>query len=82
MTCHLEDTGIGVAGCTVPLDSKETALRSTNLEVSPSADKNTRVVLVPCSTWNCVPTVVSGRVDISEVPECPLLRQMNSSLES
>ena len=36
-------------GCTVPLDSKETKLGSSNQEASPSAGKNTGVVLVPCS---------------------------------
>ena len=28
--------------------------------------------------WKCVPTATSGGVDISEVPGCHLLRQMNS----
>ena len=35
-----------VSGCTVLPDSKETELGSSNQEVSPSAGKNTRVVLV------------------------------------
>ena len=59
-------------------DSKETELRSSNQEASPSAGKITRVVLVPCCTWKCVPTAISVGVDISEVPECHLLRQMSS----
>ena len=46
LTCHLE--GIGVSGCTVPPDSKETELGSSEQEASPSAGKNTPVVLVPC----------------------------------
>ena len=37
------------SGCTVPPDSKETKLGSSNQEDSPSAGKNTGVVLVPCS---------------------------------
>ena len=37
------------SGCTVPPDSKETELGSSNQEASPSAGKNTGVVLVSCS---------------------------------
>ena len=44
--------------------------RSPNQEVSLSAGKNIGVVLVPCPTWKCVPTVISGGVDISKVPGC------------
>ena len=66
------------SGCTVPPDSKETKLGSSDQEVSPSAGKYSWVVLVPCRTWNCVPTAVSGGVDISEVAGCHLLRQMSS----
>ena len=36
------------SGCTVPPDSKETELGSSNQEASLSAGKNTGVVLVPC----------------------------------
>ena len=61
------------SGCTVPLDSKETKLRSSNQKVFPSAGKTTGVVLVPCSTWECVPIVISSGIDISEVPGCHLL---------
>ena len=46
LTCHLEDTGIGVFW--LP-DSKEIQLGSSDQEASPSAGKNTGVVLVPCS---------------------------------
>ena len=65
------------SGCTVPPDSKETELGSSNQEASPSAGKNTRVVLMPCLHME-VPTAISDGVDISEVPECHLLRQMSS----
>ena len=61
------------SGCTVPPDSKETELGSSDQEASPSAGKNTGIVLVPCCTWKCVPTAISGGVDISEVPGCHLL---------
>ena len=37
------------SGCTVPPGSKETELGSSDQEASPSAVKNTGVVLVPCS---------------------------------
>ena len=47
LTCHLEDTGIGVyCGCTVPPDSKKTKLGSSDQETSPSAVENTGVYLV------------------------------------
>ena len=66
------------SGCTVSPDSKETELGSSDQEVSPSVGENARVVLVPCCAWKCVPTAISGGVDISEVPGCHLLRQMSS----
>ena len=66
------------SGFTVPPDSKETELGSSNQEVSPSSDKNTRIVLVPCRAWKCVPTAISGSVDIFEVSGCHLLRQISS----
>ena len=37
------------SGCTVSLDSKETELGSSDQEASPSAVKNSGVVLVSCS---------------------------------
>ena len=46
LTCCLEDKVF--SGCAVPPDSKETELGSSNQEASPSAVKNTGVVLVPC----------------------------------
>ena len=66
------------SGCTVPPDSKETELGSSDQEAYPSAGKNTGIVLVPCHAWKCVPTAISSGVDISEVPGCHLLRQMSS----
>ena len=61
------------SGCTVPPDSKETELGSSDQEVSPSAGKNTRVNTVPCSCMEVRPYSISGGVDISEVPGCHLL---------
>ena len=61
------------SGCTVLPDSEETKLESSNQEASPSARKNTGVVLVPCRTSKCDPTGISGGVDISKVPGCHLL---------
>ena len=52
----------------MPPDSKETERESSNQKTSPSAGKNTKKVLVPCCAWKCVPTAISGGVDISEVP--------------
>ena len=66
------------SGCTVPPDSNETELGSIDRDIYSSAGKNTRVVLVPCHAWKCVPTANSGGVNISEVPGCHLLRQMSS----
>ena len=66
------------SGCTVRADSKETELGSSEQETSPSAGKNTGIVLVPCHAWKCVPTAIFGGVDISEVPEYHLLQHMSS----
>ena len=62
-----------LSGCTVLPDSKKTKLGSSNQEVSPSAGKNTRVVLVPCLRMECVPTATFSGMGISEVPVCHLL---------
>ena len=43
------------SGCTVPSNSKEIELESSDQEASPSADKNTGVVLVPCSRMEVRP---------------------------
>ena len=66
------------SGCTVPPDSKETKLGSSDQEASPSAGKNTGIVLVPCRVRKCAPMAISGGVDVSEVHRCHLLRQMSS----
>ena len=60
------------SGCTVLSDSKESELENSNQEASPSAVKNTGIVLVTCRTWKC-PTAIFGGVDISEVSGCHLL---------
>ena len=49
LTCHLEDTGINLFCLQYTPDSKETEHGSSDQEASPSAGKNTGVVLVPCS---------------------------------
>ena len=51
------------SGCTVPSDSKETKLGSSDQEALPSAGKNIGIVLVPCCGWKCVPAAISGGVD-------------------
>ena len=52
------------SGCTVLPDSKETELGSSDQEASPSAGKNTGIVLVPWKyhfhTWDCAPTAICG----------------------
>ena len=66
------------SGCSVLPDSKETELGSSNQDASPSAGKNTRIVLMPCRALKCVPTAISSGMDISEFPGCHLLQQMSS----
>ena len=44
-------------------DSKATKHGISDQEASPSADKNTGIVLVPCRTWKCVPAAIFGGVD-------------------
>ena len=61
------------SGCTVPPDSKETELGSSDQEAPPSAGKNTGVVLVPCHSWKCVHAAIFGGVDISKISGCHLL---------
>ena len=48
-TNHLEDMGIGVFWLDCVPDSKETELGSSDQVAFPSAGKNTRIVLMPCS---------------------------------
>ena len=57
-------------GFTVPPNSKETELRSSNREAFPSLCKDTGIVLRPCNTWKCVSTAISSGVDISEIHVC------------
>ena len=59
----------------MPPDSKKTELGSSDQEASPSAGKNTGIILVLCCTFRCLPTAISGGVDISNVPGCHLLEQ-------
>ena len=72
------------SGCTLPPDSKETKLGSSDQEASPSAGKTTVVVLVPCQAWKLTtirqagPTTISGGVDVFQFPGCHLLWQMSS----
>ena len=58
-------------------------VRRSNLEVVTKRllhrQQNTGVL---CRAWKCVPTTISGCVDISEVLGCYLLRQMSSQLGS
>ena len=54
------------SACTVLPDSKETKLGIYDQEASPSAAKNTEIVLVPCCTWKCVPTAVSSAMVFME----------------
>ena len=61
-----------LSGCTVSPDSKDTKPGNSNQEASPSAGKNTGIVLVACYAWKCVPTAILRGVDISEVPGCHL----------
>ena len=42
-----------LSGYTVPPDSKETKVGSSNQEVFPLAGKNTGIVLVSCRAWWC-----------------------------
>ena len=62
-----------LSGCTVLLDVNKAELGSSDQELSPSAGRNTGIILVPYCTWKCVPTALSGGVNISEVPGCHLL---------
>ena len=40
---------------------------------TPSTGTNTRVILVSCRTWKCIPTVISGVAGIPEIPGYHLL---------
>ena len=56
----------------MPTGSKNTEHGSRDEEAFLLADKNTRVVLVSCSAWDCASTAISGGVDISKVARCHL----------
>ena len=70
-SCGYRNRCFLVALC-MPPDSKETEFGSSDQKASPSAGKNTGVVLVPCSRMKCISTAIPGGVDISEVPGCHL----------
>ena len=72
LTCHFEDVGIGFSGCIVLCDSNETKLGSSNQEASPSAGKNTGIVLVYVR-HGTVLLQLFLMVWISKVPNCHLL---------
>ena len=55
-------------------DTVPTELGRRDQEASPSAGKNTGVVLVPCCTWKYAPQDLSGGANISEVPRNHLLQ--------
>ena len=57
----------------MPPDSKETKFGSSNQEVSSSAGKDTRIVLVLVTHGSVSLQLISGGVDISGVPGCHLL---------
>ena len=59
-------------------DIKETELGSSKQEAVALAYKNSRIVLVSCCAWKCVPSAISGGVHISEVPRCCLFLRMCS----
>ena len=60
------------SGCSVPTDSKET---------SPSASKNTVIVLLLRCAWKCVSAAISC-ADITKVPGCHLLQHLFQGLVS
>ena len=64
------------SSCTELPVSEEMQLGKSNQEASPSAGKNTGVVLVPSCTWKCVPRAFPGAVCIL-VLGCFLLQQMS-----
>ena len=61
------------SGCTVSPDSKDTELGSSNQEASPSAGKNTRIVLVPgpwvsfvmTDEFSVRVTIITSRIGVS-----------------
>ena len=73
MTLGIREHYSVFSGCTVRPDNKKTKLEKSNQEASPSAVKNTGVVLVPFSGMEVHPTAISSGVDNSEVSGCHLL---------
>ena len=71
--CHIEDTEIGVLFLVAMY---RLIVRRPNLEVvtKRSAGKDTRIVLVLCCAWKCIPIAIYSGVDISEVPGCHFLQ--------
>ena len=55
------------SGCAVLPDSKENELGCVDQEPSPSAGKNTRVVLVPCCALKCFLKAISGDLYIFNI---------------
>ena len=51
-------------------DNNNTACGSNKQEDSSLACKNTGVVLMPHSTYNCVPAAISSGAAILKVPGC------------
>ena len=81
LTCHLEDRNRCFLVALCHLIVRRLKLEVATKRLLHQQVKNTGVVLVLCSdvcAWKCVPTAISGGVDISEVPGCHLLRQMSS----
>ena len=63
------------SSCTLLPDSKEAELGSSHQEACPSAGKDSVVFLVSCCGWLCVPTAISGDVNISIVAGCHMTGQ-------
>ena len=78
LTCHLEDTVLGVFPMALCCLRVRRLFGSCDQEASPSAGKKTRVVLLSCLAWKCVPTIIFGGVDIFKFPGRHLLWQMSS----
>ena len=78
LTYHLKIQELVLSGYIVPPDSKETELGGSDQEASPSAGKNTRVILVPRSYMEVRPYSYFRWCGYFEVPGCHLLRQTSS----
>ena len=80
VTVRIEE--LVISDCTVPPDSNESKLGSSNQEASPSAGKNTRTVLVLSHMWKCVHIATSSSEDISDLSGGHLFWQMSSQWAS